>query len=212
MATITKTSDSHGAGNRPQYSMQVKIMYWGPGEAGKTTNYEQLKKIFKDNRISQGFSIATTQQRTLWSDSIHFRFFLQSLNLELIVLVATTTGQERFLSTREYILQNADGVIFVGDSHPDKLGETKRSFEELVAFTRANGIPILIQLNKRDVRNAIAELDFRKALGLPALEKDGDGHKIVYPAIATDLKRLNEIKEIFLDLIAKILKRKLARS
>ena len=212
MATITKSSNTSNGGPQLPYSMQVKIMYWGPGEAGKTTNYEQLKKIFKDNQISQGFSIATTQQRTLWSDSVHFRFVLNSLKLELIVLVATTTGQERFLSTREYILQNADGVIFVGDSHPEKLEETKRSFEELVAFTRANGIPILVQLNKRDVRNAIAEIDFRKALGLPALEKDGDGHKIVYPAIATDAKRLNEIKEIFLDLIAKILKRKLAKN
>lgn len=91
--------------------LQIKIVYWGPGEAGKTTNFLRLKDHFMKNQVSNGFSIATTNDRTLWSDSVHFRFVLKGLNLDLIAIVATTTGQERFLTTREYILQNAIGEV-----------------------------------------------------------------------------------------------------
>ncbi len=79
--------------------MQLKIIYWGYGEAGKTTNFERLQEIFEDYKISHGFSIVTTNDRTLWNDSVHFKISLALFNLDVIVNVATNTGQERFLST-----------------------------------------------------------------------------------------------------------------
>ncbi len=191
--------------------MQLKIMYWGCGEAGKTTNFERLQEIFEDYKISHGFSIATTDNRTLWNDSVHFKFSLASFNLDVIVNVATTTGQERFLSTREYVLQNADGVIFVADSSLDKMDNNLRSFEELKSFIHNENIPILIQLNKRDLPDAISEDRFRRIMRLPLAHKDSLGFRIVYPAVAIDISELKNVKRIFIDIIQKILRQKLIK-
>jgi mutual gliding-motility protein MglA len=191
--------------------MQIKIMYWGPGEAGKTTNFHRLKEIFAHFRVSEGYSIATTDNRTLWNDSVNFKFHLGQFNLELLIIVNTTTGQERFLSTREYILQNADGVIFVADSNRTKIEQNIRSFEELIAFTRQNQIPMLIQLNKRDIDRALSVEEFKYHLDLPKVSTDAIGHKIVYTAVANNPDEPGEVKQIFLDLIQKILRNKLVQ-
>jgi signal recognition particle receptor subunit beta len=98
--------------------------------------------------------------RTLWNDAVIFNFELRSMNISLFVNVNTTTGQERFLTTREYVLQNADRVVFVADSDPEKMADNIRSFQELVAFTKDTHIPILIQLNNRDLPNAVSEKKF----------------------------------------------------
>nr|WP_244626355.1 ADP-ribosylation factor-like protein [Candidatus Prometheoarchaeum syntrophicum] len=184
-------------------------MYWGCGEAGKTTNFERLQEIFAPYKISHGFSIATTDERTLWNDSVHFKFSLASFNLDVIVNVATTTGQERFLSTREYVLQNADGVIFVADSSLEKMDNNLRSFEELKSFIHRDNIPILIQLNKRDLDDAVKEDKFRRIMRLPLAHKDALGFKIIYPTVAVDKLELQNVKRIFIDMIQKILKQKL---
>ena len=76
-------------------------MYWGPGEAGKTTNFTRLKEIFTEHRISDGFSIETTDHRTLWNDAVMFEFDVPAIQALLYVQITTTTGQERFLTTRE---------------------------------------------------------------------------------------------------------------
>jgi signal recognition particle receptor subunit beta len=183
-------------------------MYWGPGESGKTTNFLRLKEIFAAQAVSHPISVESTTHRTLWNDSITFSFDLFSINVKVFVIVMTTTGQERFLSTREYVLQNADGVVFVADSQRSKQAENKRSFEELLAFTRENAIPILIQLNKQDLPNAISLDEFRRELGLPPLETDRDGVKIIHTAIA---RTAEGVKEVFLELLQKALKRRMAR-
>jgi mutual gliding-motility protein MglA len=184
-------------------------MYWGPGESGKTTNFKRLMELFANNQISSAISIATSDDRTLWNDSVTLQFTIQSINLIVIVLVNTTTGQERFLTTREYILQNTDGVIFVADSDPYKIDENRRSFEELVAFTRDIQIPIHIQLNKRDLPNAITLEQLRQNLRLPNLEMDEEGNPFIYEAIAKDNNRDAGVKDCFLDLVAKVLRNKL---
>jgi signal recognition particle receptor subunit beta len=190
----------------PPRWLQIKIMYWGPGESGKTTNFLRLKDIFAAQAVSHPISVESTTHRTLWNDSITFSFDLFSLNLKVFVIVMTTTGQERFLSTREYVLQNADGVVFVADSHRSKQAENKRSFEELLAFTRENAIPILIQLNKQDLPNAISLEEFRLNLGLPTLETDRDGVKIIHTAIA---RNAAGVKEVFFELLQKVLMRRM---
>ncbi len=124
--------------------------------------------------------------------------------------VATTTGQERLLSTREYVLQNADGVIFVADSSLNKMDNNLRSFEELKSFIYRENIPILIQLNKRDLEDAVSEDRFRRIMKLPLSKKDSLGFRIIYPAVAIDIRELNNVKRIFIDIIQKILRQKLS--
>ncbi|MFX1273619.1 MAG: ATP/GTP-binding protein [Promethearchaeota archaeon] len=166
--------------------IQFKIVYWGPGESGKTTNFYRLREKFGLTRINNGFSIETTDGRTLWQDSLFlsFDFTFAEQNYKIIVQVVTCTGQERFLSTREYVLDGADGIVFVGDSDIEKLEQNKRSFRELISFTNKKQIPFVIQLNKRDIENAIKMDTFKKQLGLPSDIQYPDGSLVVYPTNA----------------------------
>lgn len=189
--------------NKDEYIIQFKIVYWGPGESGKTTNFLRLKEKFSLLKISNGYSIDTTDGRTLWHDSIFFTFNLQikGKKYNIITQITTCTGQERFLSTREYVIDGADGVIFVGDSCPDKIEQNKRSYRELISFVNRNNIPIVIQLNKRDLPDAISLKNFKKHLGLPNLDKNADGTPIVYETIALEGEN---VVRIFEDLVMKI--------
>ena len=188
--------------------LQYKIVYWGPGESGKTTSYMKLLDKYKGEKITNGFSVATTDDRTLWADCafLSFNTDLFGVQHQIIVQIATCTGQERFLSTREFVIGGADGVIFVADSNPAKMDENIRSFKEVLAFIGNKDIPLLIQLNKRDVPMAIEIEKFKAMLGLPEEEADEDNHLIVYPCIAT---KGADVYPVFHDLIEKILLRRM---
>jgi len=163
--------------NDSENMLQFKIVYWGPGESGKTTNFYRLREKFDLLKLTRGYSIETTEGRTLWEDSLYllFKFSLHDVRFNIICHVVTCTGQERFLSTREYVLDGADGIMFIGDSDPEKLEQNKRSFRELVSFAKPKEIPYLIQLNKRDLKDAIPVQDFKLQLGLPLQERYPDG-------------------------------------
>lgn len=168
--------------------LQFKIVYWGPGESGKTTNYFRLREKFDGVKLNSGYSIETTDGRTLWQDSIRLSFYLnlKDIKFNIITQIVTATGQERFLSTREYVLDGADGVVFVADSDPEKMEQNKRSFRELISFTQDKNIPYVIQLNKRDIETAISLKDFKKELGLPQAEVYTDNTLVVYPTVALE--------------------------
>ena len=184
--------------------LQFKIVYWGPGESGKTTNYFRLREKFNGIVLNKGISIETTDGRTLWQDSIRISFFLNlgEVKFNIIAQIVTCTGQERFLQTREYVLDGADGVVFVGDSDPDKMEQNKRSFRELLSFTKKIKIPYVIQLNKRDIENAINIGVFKRQLGLPISEIYDDGTRVIYPVIALNGEN---VKECFEDLIIQVI-------
>ncbi|MHA1460293.1 MAG: GTP-binding protein [Promethearchaeota archaeon] len=168
--------------------LQFKVVYWGPGESGKTTNYFRLREKFDAVKLNRGYSIETTDGRTLWQDSVRLSFYLNlaEIKYNIITQIVTATGQERFLSTREYVLDGADGVVFVADSDPQKMEQNKRSFRELTSFTQDQQIPYVIQLNKRDLDKAISIKAFKKELGLPQFEEYEDGTLVVYPTVAVE--------------------------
>jgi signal recognition particle receptor subunit beta len=190
--------------NDTENMLQFKIVYWGPGESGKTTNFFRLREKFDLLKLSKGYSIETTEGRTLWEDSLYllFKFTLKDVRFNIIAHVVTCTGQERFLSTREYVLDGADGIVFVGDSNPEKLEQNKRSFRELVSFASPKKIPYIVQLNKRDIENAIDIIKFKISLGLPLVNIYPDGSHVVYPAEAIQGKNVVEcFKHIILQVI-----------
>ena len=196
-------------GMTPEGSMigniiQLKIVYWGPGESGKTTNFLRLKEKLSQQRLTEGYSIETNDGRTLWQDSMFLSFeaSINRVNYTIIVHIVTCTGQERFLTTREYVLNGADGIIFVGDSKPSKLEQNKRSFRELLSFASPRRIPYIIQLNKQDVNNKITIREFKKELGLPEAEQYADGTYVVYPSVALTGKN---VVETFKDLLGQVL-------
>jgi signal recognition particle receptor subunit beta len=191
-------------GNMIGNIIQLKIVYWGPGESGKTTNFLRLKEKLSHRRVSEGYSIETNDGRTLWQDSMFLSFeaAINRIDYEIITHIVTCTGQERFLTTREYVLNGADGIIFVGDSKPSKLEQNKRSFRELLSFASPRRIPYIIQLNKQDIVNKITVREFKKELGLPDEEQYADGTYVVYPSVA--LTGQNVI-EPFKDLLGQVL-------
>jgi len=184
--------------------LQFKVVYFGPGESGKTTNYFRLREKFDGVKLNSGYSIETTDGRTLWQDSIRLSFYLnlKSVKFNIITQIVTATGQERFLSTREYVLDGADGVVFVADSDPEQMEQNKRSFRELISFTDSRPIPYVIQLNKRDIESAISIKKFKKELGLPQSEKYADNSLVVYPTVAL---KGDSVRKCFEDLMIQIL-------
>ncbi len=196
-------SDKSGS-NSLKEVLQFKIVYWGPGESGKTTNYFRLREKFDGIKLNRGYSIETTDGRTLWQDSVRLSFYLNlaDVKFNLITQIVTATGQERFLSTREYVLDGADGVVFVADSDPEKMEQNKRSFRELLGFTSEQDVPFVIQLNKRDLEGAISIAQFKKELGLPKFEKYEDGTQVIYPTVAIEGE---SVRKCFEDLMVLVL-------
>ncbi|MCK4380427.1 MAG: hypothetical protein KAW51_04755 [Candidatus Lokiarchaeota archaeon] len=190
--------------NDNENMLQFKIVYWGCGESGKTTNFFRLREKLDLLKLTRGYSIETTEGRTLWEDSLYllFSFTIKNNKFNIIAHVVTCTGQERFLSTREYVLDGADGIMFIADSDPEKLEQNKRSFRELLSFAKPKNIPYLIQLNKRDLEDAIPIKDFKLQLGLPLQAKYPDGTYIVYPAEALQGKN---VVQCFQDLILQVI-------
>ena len=184
--------------------LQFKIVYWGPGESGKTTSYFRLREKFRGVKLNMGYSIETTDGRTLWQDSVRLSFYfnLGEERYNIITQIVTATGQERFLSTREYVLGGADGVVFVADSDPAKLEQNKRSFRELLSFTNERKVPFLVQLNKRDLENAMDLQEFKRQLDLPEFETYEDGTLVIYPSVALDGKN---VIQCFEDLMLQII-------
>ncbi len=196
-------SDKSGA-NALKKILQFKVVYWGPGESGKTTNYFRLREKFDGIKLNRGYSIETTDGRTLWQDSVRLSFYLnlEKVKFNLVTQIVTATGQERFLSTREYVLDGADGVVFVADSDPEKMEQNKRSFRELLSFTSEKNVPFVIQLNKRDLEGAISIDGFKKELGLPKFESYEDGTQVLYPTIAIEG---DSVRKCFEDLMILVL-------
>ncbi len=80
--------------------------------------------------------------------------------------------------------------------------QNKRSFRELISFTRDQNVPFVIQLNKRDIQGAISEKEFKKELGLPKFEKYDDGTRVIYPTVALEG---DSVRKCFEDLMVLVL-------
>lgn len=195
---------NHSNENQLQGVLQFKLVFWGPGESGKTTNYFRLREKFDGVTLNKGISIETTDGRTLWQDSIRISCYLNlgDLKYNIIIQIVTCTGQERFLTTREYVLDGADGVIFVADSDITKMEQNKRSYRELISFTNEKKIPFVIQLNKRDLESAISIADFKRLMELPPTEYYSDGSRVIYPSVAL---QGDNVKECFEDLMFQVI-------
>ena len=132
-----------------------KIVYYGPGRAGKTTNLRYLHARLPADRAGQLVSLATEGDRTL---------FFDFLALDLGVVAGFTTrfqlytvpGQSYYAATRRLVLQGADGVVFVADSrrrqHPENLESLRDLHDQLAASgLEPRRVPTVFQYNKQDL-------------------------------------------------------------
>ena len=144
-----------------------KIVYYGPGRSGKTTNLHYIYGQVPDERKGKMVSLATQTDRTL---------FFDFLPLDLGTISGFTTkfqlytvpGQVYYQTTRKLVLQGADGVVFVADSQARQLEENVESMQDLHANLAEHGVdaravPLVIQYNKQDLPRElildVSELD-----------------------------------------------------
>jgi signal recognition particle receptor subunit beta len=144
--------------NLKEKTIQVKIIYYGPGRSGKTTNIEyihnRLQKTINGD-ISKLISIDTKGDRTLFFD-----FFPVNLGkiagFDLKLQLYTTPGQVKYETTRRLVLKGVDGIVFVADSLVSRQEANRESFENLMQNLDyykldTNSIKVIFQWNKRDL-------------------------------------------------------------
>ncbi|MFO8061703.1 MAG: GTPase domain-containing protein [bacterium] len=144
--------------NYAKKEITCKLVYYGPGRSGKTTNLQYIfSKIPKEKR-GEMTSLATEMDRTLFFDFLPVELGKIG-NFSAKFQLYTVPGQVYYDATRKLVLQGADGVVFVADSQADRLEDNVESFENFIVNLEENGIdineiPLVMQFNKRDLPNA----------------------------------------------------------
>ena len=158
-----------------------KIVYYGPGRSGKTTNLHYVYGRVPDSRRGRMVSLATQTDRTLFFDFLPIDLGTIS-GFTTRFQLYTVPGQVYYNATRRLVLQGADGVVFVADSQVRQLDENIESLQNLQANLLDLGVdirqlPLILQYNKQDLPKELiltaAELDdalnFR---GVPSFAAD----------------------------------------
>src|ERR1700750_2784364 len=142
-----------------------KIVYYGPGRSGKTTNLQYIYGQVPEERRGRMVSLATETDRTLFFDFLPLD--LGSISgFQTRFQLYTVPGQVYYDDTRKLVLQGGDGVVFVADSQRAQADENIESFRNLQVNLLEQGvdprqIPIVLQYNKRDLPDVMSleELD-----------------------------------------------------
>jgi signal recognition particle receptor subunit beta len=148
--------------------INCKLVYYGPGLCGKTTNLKYIYEKTAPNAKGKMISLATETERTLFFDFLplalgEIRGFKTRFHLY------TVPGQVFYDASRKLILKGVDGVVFVADSQEERYEANLESIENLKQNLREQGyditkIPWVIQYNKRDLPNAVELEKLREVL------------------------------------------------
>lgn len=152
--------------------IQIKIVYYGPALAGKTTNIQQIYHAVPKNRRSELTMMDTQGDRTLFFDYLQMELgrigaFTPRVNLY------TVPGQVIYAATRRIVLQGADAVVFVADSAAARAQENVEAWRQLhlhLQDLNLADIPIVLQWNKRDLPDALPVATLRETLGVQEKE------------------------------------------
>ena len=163
--------------NYASREINCKIVYYGPGLCGKTTNLQFIYEKTNPNAKGKLISLATETDRTLFFDFLplelgNVRGFKTRFHLY------TVPGQVFYDASRKLILKGVDGVIFVADSQRERMDANVESLRNLELNLKTQGydiraLPYVLQLNKRDLPSAVPVEEMKAKLGLnnePVLE------------------------------------------
>ena len=155
--------------------IHCKIVYYGPGRGGKTTNLQYIFKKFRNNTLGDMVSINTKGDRTLFFDFLPLG--LGKINgCEVKVQLFTVPGQPKYGSTRKMVLKGVDGVVFVADSLKIRQKDNLWSLQDLQnnltdQSTDIRKIPMVFQYNKQDLASKGIPV-----MGMDELESDLNTH------------------------------------
>jgi mutual gliding-motility protein MglA len=148
--------------------ISCKIVYYGPGLGGKTTNLEHVYGRVQPNTRGKLISLATETERTLFFDFLPvdlgtIRGFKTRFHLY------TVPGQVYYNASRKLILKSVDGIVFVADSQVERMEANQEAMQNLYENMQEYGydlstMPFVIQYNKRDLPNAAPLCELQKAL------------------------------------------------
>jgi signal recognition particle receptor subunit beta len=172
-----------------------KIVYYGPGLSGKTTNLQYIHSKVPQNTRGKLISLATEADRTLYFDFLPIN--IGTINdFQAKFQLYTVPGQVYYNATRKLVLRGVDGLVFVADSQPDKMDENIESLANLEDNLREyaydiNQIPLVLQYNKRDLPGVLSidELNARlNPRGLPCFEAAAPQGKGVFDTLKLVIK------------------------
>jgi signal recognition particle receptor subunit beta len=154
-----------------RHELHLKIVYYGPGLGGKTTNLELIHARSRPERRGKLISLAAESERTLFFDLLpvelgEFKTYQVRLHL------CTVPGQIAHDRTRQLVLRHVDGIVFVVDSQRARFDENVQSIVNLEHNLRRQGddpdrLPLVVQYNKRDLPNVASVEELRAALRVP---------------------------------------------
>jgi signal recognition particle receptor subunit beta len=189
--------------NYSSREINCKIVYYGPGLCGKTTNLQYIYNKTNPDAKGKMISLATETERTLFFDFLplslgEIRGFRTRFHLY------TVPGQVFYDASRKLILKGVDGVVFVADSQIERMEANIESLDNLRTNLEEQGydldkIPYVVQLNKRDLPNAAPITELQEVLNptnvtsFEAVAVKGNGVfdtlKAVAKLVLTELKR-----------------------
>ena len=151
--------------------MECKIVFYGPGRGGKTTNLEYIFKTYRKQTTGEMISIKTKGDRTLFFDFLPLKLG-KVRGYDVRVQLYTVPGQVRYDATRKVVLRGVDGLVFVADSLLLRREHNILSLKNLEENLRGYGLeiaktPLILQYNKRDLAKEGIRL-----LSIDTLEND----------------------------------------
>jgi signal recognition particle receptor subunit beta len=162
--------------------IECKMVYYGPGRCGKTTNLEYIFGAYKKQVKGEMVSINTEGDRTLFFDFLPIGLG-QIKGCDVRVQLYTVPGQVKYSSTRKLVLRGVDGVVFVADSLEVRREKNMMSLKDLQSNLKEYGksifqVPLVLQYNKRDLADQgiplmpidQMEKDLNRQLKVPAFE------------------------------------------
>jgi len=174
--------------------IDFKIVYYGPGLAGKTANLQYIYRSLPNANRGNMISLATGDDRTIYFDFLPVSA-LTVRGFQTRFQLYTVPGQVQYNATRRLVLRGADGLVFVADSQFERLRENVESFRNLEANLHEyeatlDEIPYVLQYNKRDLPNQapVTYLEFvlnRRGARVPYFEASAIEGKGVFDTLNT---------------------------
>ena len=182
--------------------INCKLVYYGPGLCGKTTNLKYIYERIAETAKGKMISLATESERTLFFDFLplslgEIRGYKTRFHLY------TVPGQVFYDASRKLILKGVDGVVFVADSQEERFEANLESMDNLRGNLREQGseldrIPCVVQYNKRDLENAMPIGELRAAINRDGKWSDFEASAATGKGVFETLKALAKL--VLLDL------------
>ena len=184
--------------NVKKKEVQIKIVYYGPGRGGKTTNLEYINEKFRERIKTEMVSIKTHGDRTLFFDFLPVDIG-KIHGFDIKIQLYTVPGQVKYNATRKLVLKGVDGIVFVADMQKERRESNIKSLEQMRENLLTHNkdmlkIPLVMQYNKCDLKGEGIELlsfeemeqDLNQELKAPTFEASAlTGYNVV-----TTLKKM----------------------